>query len=110
MSAVTVTEGRFEVEAALLAEAFGLDPATVRERMTAGEITSRFETGSGADEGRFRLSFRHAGRVLRLTVDGTGQILARSSFAAPSAGAGPDRARAAGRDRRSGDGSRPGEE
>jgi hypothetical protein len=87
MSEITVTEGRFEVEAALLAEAFALDPATVRERMQAGEITSRFETGAGADEGRFRLSFRHAGHVLRLTVDGEGRILARSSFAAPRPGA-----------------------
>lgn len=87
MSDVTVIDGRFEVEATLLAEAFALDPATVRNRMQAGEITSRFETGTGADEGRFRLSFRHAGRVLRLTVDGDGRILARSSFAAPRPGA-----------------------
>jgi hypothetical protein len=82
MSEVTVTDGRFEVEAALLAQAFALDPATVRDRMRAGEITTRCETGTGSDAGRFRLSFRHAGRVLRLTVDAAGTILSRSSFPA----------------------------
>ena len=40
------------------------------------------KTGSaeGADEGRFRLSFFHGRKVLRLTVDASGKVLRRARF------------------------------
>jgi len=84
MSGVTVTAQGFEVDAATIAAAFGLDPGHLQEKMRAHEVTSLCEKGIDADAGRFRLTFRHAGRVLRLTVDESGRILTRSRFDAPS--------------------------
>lgn len=81
--AVTITTQGFEVDAAVIATAFGLDPTTLQSKMRAGEVSSLCEKGEGADAGRFRLTFRHAGRVLRLTVDGDGHILKQSTFDAP---------------------------
>ena len=83
MSVVSVTALGFEVDAALIAKAFRTDIDALREKMRAGEVTSLCEAGAGADAGRFRLTFRHAGRVLRLTVDSQGQVLTRSIFDAP---------------------------
>lgn len=80
------SDGSFQVDAALLAEAFGLDPAAVPGLMRAGRITSRCERGEGEDAGRFRLSFFHAGRALRLTVDAQGTILSRALFDRPPPG------------------------
>lgn len=73
----------FVVPASLLGEAFGLAEAEIRERMRDGTLTSRCETGQDEDEGRWRLSFRHKGHVVRLTVDASGRILSRARFAAP---------------------------
>ncbi|GGE28927.1 hypothetical protein SAMN05421774_12122 [Gemmobacter megaterium] len=83
MIEVSVTAQRFQVDAVTVAAAFGLDPAHLQDKMRPGEVTSLCEKGVDADEGRFRLTFRHAGRVLRLTVDEGGQILTRSTFDAP---------------------------
>lgn len=80
MPDVTLTAQGFEVDAVAVGAAFGLDPATLQDKMRAGEVTSLCEKGVDADAGRFRLTFRHAGRVLRLTVDGEGRILTRSTF------------------------------
>lgn len=80
---ITVTAEGFEVDAAMIAAAFGLDPVGLQERMRAGDVVSLCERGEGADAGRFRLTFRHAGRVLRLTLDGEGKILSRAIFDGP---------------------------
>ncbi|EYD76014.1 hypothetical protein Rumeso_02443 [Rubellimicrobium mesophilum DSM 19309] len=80
MSEVRLTGGGFEVEAGVLASAFRLDPAGVPGLMRSGAITSRCETGVDEDAGRWRLTFYHGGRALRLTVDGTGAILRRATF------------------------------
>jgi len=73
----------FVVEAAVLARAFGIPAETVRAMMRDGRITSRCEAGMDEDAGRWRLSFFHAGRTCRLTVDGSGEILKQSTFAIP---------------------------
>ncbi|MDZ4137191.1 MAG: DUF6522 family protein [Paracoccaceae bacterium] len=86
MSAVTLTTAGFEVDAAIVAAAFGLDPAGLQAKTRAGEVTSLCEKGEDADAGRFRLTFRHGGRVLRLTVDAQGRVLSRSTFDAPRRG------------------------
>lgn len=83
MSGVTVTAQGFEVDAVTIAAAFGLDPVQLQEKMRAGEVTSLCERGVDADAGRFRLTFRHAGRSLRLTVDEGGAILKRSTIDVP---------------------------
>lgn len=82
MSGVTVSGQGFEADAAVIGRAFGLSPAELRAKMRSGAVTSLCEKGVEADEGRFRLTFRHAGRVLRLTVDGDGRILGRATFPA----------------------------
>ncbi|MFC3567925.1 DUF6522 family protein [Paracoccus simplex] len=83
MDRISRQDGRFVVDADLLGPAFGLDPALVPGLMQQGRITSRHETGEGADAGTFRLSFFHAGRVLRLTVDAEGRILKQARFDRP---------------------------
>lgn len=83
MTPISLTNGTFAVDAAYLAEAFGLDPARVPALMRENRITSRCETGQGADAGRFRLTFFHAGRALRLTVDADGRLLSRAQFDTP---------------------------
>ncbi|WP_050522097.1 DUF6522 family protein [Pseudorhodobacter wandonensis] len=82
MSSITVTAQGFEVDAILVAAAFGLDPSQLQEKMRAGEVTSLCEKGEGDDEGRFRLTFRHDGHALRLTVDAEGSVLSRATFPA----------------------------
>ncbi|MHA6346306.1 DUF6522 family protein [Roseivivax sp. CAU 1761] len=85
---VSVSEAGFEVDAALLAEAFGLPAKAVRTLMRQGRITSRCETGMDEDAGRFRLTFYHDGKALRLTVDGAGTVLKRATFPAHAPRAG----------------------
>lgn len=50
MTGVTVTAHGFEVDAVTIANAFGLDPAQLQERMRAGEVTMM--------EGRLWLAIR----------------------------------------------------
>lgn len=80
MDQVSVTAGGFEVDASLIAAAFGMDMEMVRDKMRAGEITSLCETGVDDDAGRFRLTFRHGARSFRLTVDGAGRVISRARF------------------------------
>jgi hypothetical protein len=70
-----------EVDAALLARAFDLEPAEVPGLMRSGAITSRHERGEGEDAGTRRLTFFHASRRLTLIVDDAGRILRRSVVA-----------------------------
>ncbi|MFW6024141.1 MAG: DUF6522 family protein [Dichotomicrobium sp.] len=73
-------DGAFVVEAELLAEAFGLSPERMRVFMREGAITSRCEAGTGADAGRWRLTFLHGERGCRFILDDTGTILKRATF------------------------------
>ena len=84
MSRVERTGEGFVVDADLLAAAFRLPADSVRAQMRDGRITSRCEAGVGEDEGRWRLSFYHGGRVCRLTVDADGALLGRATFPAPA--------------------------
>ncbi|WP_051631011.1 DUF6522 family protein [Afifella pfennigii] len=90
MSAVTVNADGFVVPAELIARAFRLDPASVPQLMREGIITSRCEEGIAADAGRFRLTFFHAGRALRLIVDKDGRILSETRHALRSPQAAKD--------------------
>ncbi|WP_211100067.1 DUF6522 family protein [Acuticoccus kandeliae] len=69
----------FVVPAELLGEAFGLPVSQVQDAMRAGSITSRFEIGTGADSGRWRLTFYYGGRAYRLIVDENGLVISRSA-------------------------------
>lgn len=92
MSGVERDGDRFVLEAQVVARAFGLSPEETRRRMREGQITSLCEAGEEEHAGRWRLTFRHQGRALRLVVDEKGEILNRSTFpiGAPRA---PTRAR-----------------
>lgn len=80
MSSVSVSENGFVVDAALIGKAFHIDPDVVREEMRSGTITVRSETGVGADEGRWRITFVRKGRALRLTVNREGEVLSQGTF------------------------------
>ena len=83
MTRIETGENGFVVDAEVLADAFGIEAPQVQPRMQSGAITSRCEKGVDKDEGRWRLTFYHAGRALRLTVDQGGQVLGRARFDAP---------------------------
>lgn len=85
METVEIVEGRFVVDAAIIAPAFGIAPEETQGLMQNGTITSRSERGEGEDAGLFRLTFYHNNRAFRLTVNGSGEILKRASFDAPPA-------------------------
>ena len=68
----------FIVPAELLAEALHLAAPDVPALLASGQIRTVSEEGVGEDEGRFRLSFTHANRRLRLVVDASGTLINRS--------------------------------
>lgn len=70
-----IDDGDVTVSADIVAGHFGLDPKDVQRLMRAGEITGRVEKGTGEDDGRYRLTLRHAGRQVRLTCDAAGRII-----------------------------------
>lgn len=82
MSEVERSGDGFIVDAQVLAKAFDLSPEETRARMQGGQIVSLCESGEDEDAGRWRLTFRHQGRALRLIVDADGEILSRSTFPA----------------------------
>ncbi|WP_433989791.1 hypothetical protein SuNHUV7_06130 (plasmid) [Pseudoseohaeicola sp. NH-UV-7] len=88
MTNVDVGSDGFIVDAGLVAKAFALSEADVQKLMKSGGMMSRCEKGVDEDEGRWRLTFFHQDRALRLTLDGSGQILSQSTFNAPRRNAG----------------------
>lgn len=77
-SPIDIADGEVNVDAALIASAFELDPAAVLEEMRCGRLTSRWERGVDKDAGRYRVTFFHGSRRLSLIVDANGQVLERS--------------------------------
>lgn len=53
---------------------FDIEPSQVQSLMRAGKITSRLETGVDEDAGRFRLTFTHANKRVRLGCDHAGNV------------------------------------
>jgi hypothetical protein len=82
MTQVERDDEGFIVPASLLAKAFGLTEDEVRKAMRDGALRSVCEAGVGSDAGRWRLTFRHANRARRYTVDQAGTILSTSRFPA----------------------------
>lgn len=80
MAKIEFEEGAIQVDATLVAEGLGIDPASVQERMREGKVTSLCERGIGEDEGRYRLTFFLGNRRFRLVVDKEGNVLQRSSI------------------------------
>lgn len=80
MSTVVFEEGAVSIDAAIVAEGFAIDPALVQRLMHEGKITSLCERGANEDTGRYRLTFFHDKRCLRLIIDATGNIIDQSTF------------------------------
>lgn len=66
------------IDARDLGELLDLPAQEVQRLMRAGQITSRFETGEGADAGKVRLTFFFRGRRVRLTCHNDGTVLSTS--------------------------------
>ena len=71
------------VDATVVCTAFDLEEEEMRALMRAGEMQTACERGIGEHEGRWRLTFRHDGRMLRLTTDENGRVLSRVRSSAP---------------------------
>jgi hypothetical protein len=80
MTNVEREAGGFVIDAALLADAFGLSQDQIKARMRAGSITSRCEAGTDDDAERWRLTFHYGNRACRFIVDEAGNVLTRTSF------------------------------
>jgi len=77
LATTTSETGDITVDAALLGDLLDVAAAQIPALMRAGAITSLCERGTGADEGRFRLSFFYRNRRARLHLDAAGCILRR---------------------------------
>jgi len=77
---IEISGGGIQFDAAMIADAFALDPATVPGLMRDGRITSKCERGEGEDAGKYRVTFWYGDRALRLTIDEAGNLLSRGSF------------------------------
>jgi hypothetical protein len=78
MISVTADSREFGVDASVIGEGLGLEPARVLEAMRERRITSLCERGVGEDAGRSRLTFFFGRRRLRLVIDRAGNLLERS--------------------------------
>ena len=65
-----------EIDAAIVAQAFGIDVATFRDLMDRHKIAMLCERGTGEDAGRYRASFYLDRKRVRLVVDRDGQLCA----------------------------------
>lgn len=61
-----------EIDGALVARGLGLELADFQQLMEHRKITVLCERGVGEDAGLYRASFYHAGKRVRLVVDGDG--------------------------------------
>ncbi|MCL4765895.1 MAG: hypothetical protein KJZ80_06680 [Hyphomicrobiaceae bacterium] len=69
-----LVDGSYVVDAEVLAGKLGLTEAEARAAMGAGRLVSVSETGTGEDEGRTRLSFRHGSSVWRMVIEPDGTV------------------------------------
>lgn len=79
MTRITISEGRFEVEAETVARGLNISEEDLRSGLQSGRITSQSETGQDEDAGRFRLTFYSPTRRVRLVVNESGEVLTTSS-------------------------------
>ena len=78
MNAVEFEQGAIRIDAAIIAAGFAIKPVLVHHLLRKGKITSLCERGIDEDAGRYRLTFFHKNRRLRLVTDAAGNIIERS--------------------------------
>ena len=66
-----------EIDGACVAHGLGLEEAAFRQLMAERKIALLCERGTGEDAGRWRATFYHGERRLRLVVDSQGNVLAQ---------------------------------
>ncbi len=79
-SQIELSGGDILVDAALLGAQLNLKATEVPSLLRDRTITSICERGTGTDEGRYRLTFFHGNRRVRVIIDATGRILRRSTI------------------------------
>jgi hypothetical protein len=79
MTRVEFEGSTISIDAALVAAELGTTPELVLAHIREGKITSGCEHGRGDDAGRFRLTFVHGNRVVRIIVDEEGNVLERTT-------------------------------
>ena len=66
-----------EIDGDCVARGLGLDVAAFRQLIAERKIALLCERGTGEDAGRWRATFYHGERRLRLVVDAQGNVLAQ---------------------------------
>lgn len=79
MSDIQLANGAINVDVQVIATDLGLRPEGVLNALRDGRLTAVCEEGLEQDSGRWRLTFYHADRRLRLVIDNAGQVLQRSA-------------------------------
>ncbi len=77
---VEIRDGEIIVDAQFVGELLAIPASDVPALMRARAITSVCERGVDAHAGQYRLSFFYQEHLARLSVDGDGNILRRSSI------------------------------
>lgn len=78
MGQIEFQDGAIQIAAAIIGDGLNLETSTLLALMREREITAMCERGEDDDAGRYRLTFFHKSRRLRLVVDGLGRVLQRS--------------------------------
>ncbi len=79
-SAIEFKDGAVEIDASIVGAGLGLEAQEVLGLIRSNAITSVCEHGIGEDAGRYRLTFFHKGRRLRLIVDDCGRVVRHSTI------------------------------
>jgi hypothetical protein len=78
MTSLEIEDGTVQIDAAIIAEAFGIAPEHLMDLMRQGEVTSLSERGIDEDAGSHRLTFYCGNRRLRIVANESGDVLQRS--------------------------------
>ena len=80
MTTIAFEEGALKVDATIIGQCLGIEPARVQGLMREGKITSLCERGIDDDAGRYRLTFFYENARFRLVVDEAGNVVHRSTI------------------------------
>ena len=78
MTSLEIEDGTVQIDATIVAEAFGMAPERLMALMRQGKVTSLSERGIDEDAGNHRLTFFIDHRRLRLVVNEAGRVVQRS--------------------------------
>lgn len=73
-----ISASGFQLDAALVADAFRLSPEEIMAGIRDGRLTTLCERGLDEDRGRHRLTFFLGNRRARFVVDDSGRVLQSS--------------------------------